>query len=493
MARSVRTRITILATGVTLGVSTLVCVGVYLGLHFALYREVDSFLEGEVHEFRAKLEHERNADLKEIEREIRAEIGSRSKDDLIFRMLDMNGNLLITSDPTERLPNPWSVPEKVFGDGADTWYETLNDSSSAAPYRTCAQFERLPNHGDVIIQAAYQIDRVQRSLALCRNLCLAAMAVSAVLSFFGGRAVARGSMAPVIRISKAARKISAQQLSARVPLAGTNDELDTLAQTLNDMLGRMERSFRQIQQFTADAAHELRTPLTALRGTAEHVLGQPRSEEQLRAAIEKSLEYYRLLGRVTDDLLLLAQLDAGQEPLQFEQFSLSRAVDDVVDLYRPLAGEHGIKLNCRGEDGEVLVTGDSGKIHRVLNNLLDNSIKYMGGAGTVEVSLEQQEGEVLLRVSDTGPGISSEDLPHVFERFYRSDRARSSTLRNTAMRSAGLGLAICQSIVHAHNGEILIGCTGGGGTKVTVRLPSAQSQIGKETAGASDFVRPVIR
>lgn len=481
MARSVRTRITLLATSVALGVSIVVCAGVYLGLHYALYREVDSFLEGEVHEFRAILTHEQDDNLQEIEKEIRAEIGSRSNTDLVFRLLDANGKLLITSDPKDRFSDPWDVLyASAESQPAVASFETIDVKELGTPYRICSQRERLQGHGEVVIQAAYRIDRVQRSLAVSRMLCVVVLAVAAALSIFGGRAVARGSLAPVVRITKAARQINAKKLSARVPLADTNDELDVLAQTLNEMLDRVEQSFRQIQQFTADAAHELRTPLTALRGSAEHALAQPRSEEQLRAVIEKSLEYYRLLGRVTDDLLLLARLDAGQEPLKFERFSLTKAVEDVVDLYRPLAAEHGIALDWQPQNGSVDIVGDSGKIRRMLSNLLDNSIKYMGGAGKVDLEVNHQNGMVSIIVRDSGPGISQNDLPHVFERFYRGDRARSAS-GNAARRSAGLGLAICQSIVHAHHGEIQVECPQGRGTTVTVRMASAALVSNEQT------------
>lgn len=476
MARSVRTRITMLATIVALGVSVLVCVGVYLGLHYSLYREVDGFLVGEVHEFRAILTHEQDDGLQEIEKEIRTEIGSRNNTDLVFRLLDNSGNLLITSDPDDSFSDPWdisSIPAASLPGVAS--FESIEVKESGAPFRVCSQRERMEDHGNVVIQAAYRIDRVQRSLAVSRMMCIAILAVAAALSVFGGRTVARGSLAPVVKMTKAARQINAKRLSARVPLAETNDELDALAQTLNEMLDRVEQSFRQIQQFTADAAHELRTPLTALRGTAEHALAQPRSEEQLRAVIEKSLEYYRLLGRVTDDLLLLARLDAGQEPLKFEPFSLTKAVEDVVDLYRPLAAENEIEMIHKLQNGPVFVMGDSGKLRRVLNNLLDNSIKYMGGNGKIEITLDQQDGMVSLMVSDTGPGISPEDLPHVFERFYRGDRSRN-TSTDAPKRSAGLGLAICQSIVNAHCGEIVIGCEPGEGTAAIVRLPSLRRE-----------------
>lgn len=470
MARSIRTRITMLATAVALGVSVVVCVGVYLSLRYALYREVDGFLEGEVHEFRAILTHESDDDLREVEQEIRAEIGSRNSNDLVFRLLNARGSVLITSDSRDRFPNPWNIaPSKNEG----AWFELIEDAQLGAPYRVCSQREHLSVHGDVVIQAAYRFDRVERSLKMTRVLCLSVLVVASTLSILGGRAVARASMMPIVRITKIARQIGAKQLSTRVPIANTQDELDQLAHTLNSMLDRVERSFRQIQQFTADAAHELRTPLTALRGSAEHALGQPRSAEDLRAVIEKSLEYYRLLGRVTDDLLLLARLDTGQEPLQFEEFSLTKAADDVVDLYRPLAAEHGIELNWHSTHGDDFVVGDSSKIRRVLSNLLDNSIKYMGGAGKIDLELNRQNGIVSIIVRDNGQGISPNDLPHVFERFYRGDRARSA-LGDAAKRSAGLGLAICQSIIHAHSGDIQIESFQGRGTNVTIQLSVAR-------------------
>lgn len=478
MARSIRTRITMLATGVALGVSVIVCIGAYLSLRYALYREVDSFLEGEVHEFRAILIHESDDDLQEVEREIRAEIGSRSNDDLVFRLLDAGGRLLITSDANDRFANPWNAAalrgnlHSQAAGGEVVHIESIEDAALDAPYRICSQCEKLPVYGEVIIQAAYRFDRVMHSLAVTRNLCLAVLAVAAGLSVLGGRAVARASMMPVIQITKIARQISANQLSTRVPLANTQDEIDDLATTLNDMLDRVERSFRQIQQFTADAAHELRTPLTALRGSAEHALSRPRSTEQLSEVIEKSLQYYRLLGRVTDDLLLLARLDAGQEPLQSESVSLTKAVDDVVDLYRPLAAEHAIELTWQPGDDPVFVVGDSGKLRRVLSNVLDNAVKYMGGPGKVALEVQRKNAQVTVTISDSGPGISQEDLSRVFERFYRGDAARTAT-GDPSSRSAGLGLAICRSIVEAHGGQIQITCPPARGTQVTIELSIA--------------------
>ena len=469
MPRSIRTRITLLATFVTLGVCLLICVGVYTSLHVLLYREVDGFIEGEVHEFRAILTHEEDDDLAEIEREIRAELGSRRDSDLVFRLLDDAGNVLITSLPHDEFPNPWpsSIPRNAAGLGASI--ETLESGTMASPYGVCSGRAQIIPHGSVIIQAAYRVDRVVRSLAICRVICIAAIALASALSFAGGREIARRSLAPVKSITESARAISAQRLSDRIPLTGAGDELDTLAQTLNDMLSRVESSFRQIQQFTADAAHELRTPLTALRGAAEHALAQPRTADQLGAVIEKSLEYYRLLGRVTDDLLLLARLDAGQEPLQRDTIDLVQMIDDLVELYRPLASEHGIRIVFNHEPCPGYVNGDPSKVRRVLSNVIDNAIKYMDQSGDVVISLNGDVNAARIDIIDDGPGIPSEVLPRVFERFFRVDSARTSD-RDSARRSAGLGLSICQSLVRLHGGEISIQNRSGRGLRVTIYL-----------------------
>lgn len=472
MPRGIRTRIKLLAMTVTLGVCVLVCAALYTGLYVSLHREVDGFLEGEVHEFRAILMHEDDDDLEEIEREIRAELGSRRGTDLTFRLLDPKGYLLITSDPEDRFPNPWVFTKAISTDPSIMSYEDLAGPGIHAPHRFCEQRANLHERGEVIIQAAYRLDRVHRSLAACRWMCLAALLLAAVLSILGGHFVAGRSLRPVVAITEAAKHISARQLSMRVPHSGTGDELDDLANTLNEMLDRVENSFRQIRQFTADAAHELRTPLTALRGSAEFALTQPRSQDRLRGVIEQSLDYYRVLSRVTDDLLLLARLDAGQEPLAFERFSLPKLIDDIVDLYKPLATERGINIAVQ-HVGETWVRADQGKIRRLFSNLLDNAIKYMGGTGTVEVNNFDRNGDVGVTIADSGPGIPARDLPHVFERFYRVDGARTPK-GDVDSRSVGLGLAICRSIVQAHHGEIWIESTPGHGTQVTFHLPRSK-------------------
>lgn len=468
MPRSVRTRITMFATAVTLTVCLMVCAALYTGLHISLHREVDAFLRGEVQEFKAVLIHEDDDDLQEVEREIRAELGSRLGTDLTFRLLDSTGRLLITSDPDDAFANPWTLQPMDPADTPIVAFQTIPPSPGSSSVRFCSEHVNLPGRGDMVIQVAYRLDRVDQSLSVCRLVCAGAMVLAALFSIIGGRAVARRSLRPVADLTRTAKHISARRLSTRLPRSGANDELDALADTLNEMLQRVERSFRQIQQFTADAAHELRTPLTALKGNAELALTQSRSEAQLRAVIEQSLTYYRVLARVTDDLLLLARLDAGQETLQFERLNLSEIVEDVVDLYRPLAYEKRIEIAVQSS-ADTQVHADQGKIRRLISNLLDNAIKYMGDEGSIDVCVQRQNGVVTTCIADTGPGIAEDELPHVFERFYRIDRSRTGD-GGADSRSVGLGLAICRSVVDAHGGDISISSELGRGTQVTVVL-----------------------
>lgn len=475
MSVSVRTRITLLAGAVTFAVCLLISVGLYIGLRVALYRGIDAFVEGEVREFGVLLTPDAEVDLARVEKEIRAQLGSRRGTDLVFRLLDSSGRLLITSNPRDDFPPPRELLATTQNAYGEVWFETIPSADHKSSFRFCNERARLTDGREVIIQAAYTLSEVDRSLAVCRVICISGLLLATGLSLLGGSIVARRSMRPVVAITEAARSISANRLSARVPRSGANDELDRLANTLNEMLQRVENSFEQIRQFTADAAHELRTPLTALRGSAEFALTQHRSEEQLRSVIEQSLEYYRVLSRVTDDLLLLARLDAGQEPLRLDRFSIPKLIEDVVDLYRPFAADEGVKITVHPHE-DLIVRADSGKIRRLFNNLLDNSIKYMQGSGIVDVTIQSDNGHVTVAVADSGPGIPPEDLPHVFERFYRVDRARTSSA-DTDARSVGLGLAICRSIAHAHQGDISIESKQGVGTRVLLTIPRVVPEV----------------
>jgi heavy metal sensor kinase len=290
--------------------------------------------------------------------------------------------------------------------------------------------------------------------------------------------MAQRSLGPLQSMTARARAIGATTLDQRIPLRGNGDELDRLAETLNEMLERIERHVKRLRQFTADASHELRSPVAVLRCNAELAISRSRSAAELREVIEDSIEHLNRLSRVAEDLLLLAKADADELPLSREAVDLADAVGDIVDLYGPLAQERNIQL-CADAPEPVIVAGDPVYLRQLIANVVDNAVKYLGSGARVSVSLSCHNGVATMVVTDDGPGIAPEHLPHVFDRFYRVDQARSPS----GQRGAGLGLPICRMIAEAHQGSILIARGTDGGAVVTIQLPRHPDHAGTAPSG----------
>jgi signal transduction histidine kinase len=283
-----------------------------------------------------------------------------------------------------------------------------------------------------------------------------------LLGLGGGWWISSRAIRPIEDIGATAAKISAGDLSQRINVAEAESELGQLAVVLNSTFARLETAFAQQQQFTADAAHELRTPVSVMLTQTQTALTRERSVSEYRETVEACQRASQRMRRLIESLLELARLDAGQEPMKRLKFNLSQTVWDCVELVRPLAAERGVKIHCDlpAVDGH----GDAERLAQVVTNLLANAIQYNKAGGEVRISTKLQGSMILLAVSDTGPGISSEDLPHVFERFYRADQSRSSG-------QTGLGLAISKAIIEAHGGTIEVVSKPGTGTTFTVVLP----------------------
>ena len=282
----------------------------------------------------------------------------------------------------------------------------------------------------------------------------------------GGWWIANRAIRPIADISTAAVKISAGDLSQRINVAETESELGQLAGVLNSTFARLETAFAQQQQFTADAAHELRTPVSVILTQTQTALSRERYAAEYRETIEACQRSAQRMRRLIESLLALARLDAGQEVLKRVRFDFSKTIADAVESVRPLADEH--KVNIFFEMTPLEITGDSERLAQVAVNLLVNAVQYNRPEGEVRVKLETRAGLVVLTVSNTGPGISGEDLSHVFDRFYRGDKSRTTSDGN-----AGLGLAISKAIVEAHGGTIEVASREEVGTIFTVRLPAA--------------------
>jgi heavy metal sensor kinase len=267
-------------------------------------------------------------------------------------------------------------------------------------------------------------------------------------------------------MTRTARRISAEDLSERVERTRTRDELDRLAETMNDMLARLEQAFAQSRRFAADAAHELRTPLAALRGTTEVALRGDRSPQEYRKVLASSLEEVERLIRLSEDLLLLSRSLAGPEPAQ-ERVDLEPLLLEGLDAGARLGQAAGVSVRIESA-APAVVRGDATALRRALLNLVENAVKYTPRGGKVELSLTAEEGTASLTVSDTGMGVDPADAERIFEPFVRLDAARS---RDTG--GAGLGLAIARSIVVAHRGTLSVESRPGSGSRFTIRLPLA--------------------
>jgi signal transduction histidine kinase len=296
------------------------------------------------------------------------------------------------------------------------------------------------------------------------DLLVALLAGGAVVVAAGGLAgyfLARRALAPIDSITRVARQISARDLSSRLNMADTYDEVDRLASTFDAMMERLDESFARERRFTADASHELRTPLAAMEAILSVVRSEPRETAEYEQALDDLAEETARLCALTEDLLQLARGTRSQ-PTDLVPLNVSVLVEDVADALRPLAEAKGLYLESHVEP-ELTVSGDSDSLIRVFLNLLDNAIKFTERGG-VTVSAYCRGDSVLVDVADTGVGIPADRVASVFERFYRGDSSRSAP-------GAGLGLSLARQMVHDNGGDLTVASSEGRGSTFTVRLP----------------------
>ncbi len=264
-----------------------------------------------------------------------------------------------------------------------------------------------------------------------------------------------------------------RSLHKRIPLEDLGDEIGRLGETLNAMIGRLEGSFAALRRFTADASHELKTPLTVLRADIERAMTAPQQSTEQLVALEEALEETTRMAGLVDSLLTLARADEGRFDLHTEPLALDALVRDVGETAQILGEEAGITVTSTGVE-RVSVLGDAVRLRQLFLNLVTNAIKYTARGGSVELSLESKDGAAVFTVKDTGVGIAGADLPFVFDRFWRVDRARSRSER----AGAGLGLAISQWIAQAHGGSISVSSRLGHGSTFSVTIPAMSSNTG---------------
>jgi len=313
------------------------------------------------------------------------------------------------------------------------------------------------------IQVAQSLTPLDDSLNVISRALLIGSVSSLLLAAVGGVVLARAALRPIQAITRTARRITqTQDLSQRIPVAVPNDELGRLTSTINDMLARLAVLFQTQQRLVADVSHELRTPLTTIQGNLDLLRRGAADDPALRADALRAIgDEAARMQRMINDLLLLAQLDAGlqihRQPVEMDTL--------LLDVYRQAQViDRGVTLRLGAED-QALVLGDRDRLRQLLLNLVDNALKYTPAGGQVTLTLRRGEGWVQVAVTDTGVGITPEDVPHLFERFYRADRSRAR------QSGAGLGLSIAQWVAQAHGGRIEVESQVGRGSTFTVWLP----------------------
>jgi heavy metal sensor kinase len=316
------------------------------------------------------------------------------------------------------------------------------------------------------VEVAWPVGELQEALDEFRWTALLIIPCGIAAAALGGFWISRRALAPVDRIAGTARAITARQLGRRLDVPATGDELQRLSETLNDMLARLEAAFAETTRFTADASHELRTPVSLIRTTAEVALRRPRSAEEYRQALEGILQESERTSGLVQDLLTLTRADAGADEWSPSRVDVCALLGGLREKLAAICEARGLTLRMDVPGQPVFVDGDQMALGRLVVILVDNAAKYTPAPGEVRVRLRAVTGSAEIEVADTGIGIGADDLPRVFDRFYRADKARS---RDSG--GAGLGLSIAKWIAERHGGRITLDSEAGNGCRARVQLP----------------------
>jgi heavy metal sensor kinase len=396
-----------------------------------------------------------------LQENLRENLGPESQEELV-QISDEQGNLIFQSAwlrGRSSFPNTRTYRgRRKRGSGFDTRID-------GEPFHGISDKQGVGGHV-YSIQIAQNMDDFEEATLRFRRLLIAVIPALLLAASLGGYWISRRALAPVDEITRAAQEISGRNLSARLVVPGSGDELARLAQTLNAMLERIDIGMKQIAQFTADASHELRTPITLMRTRAELSLRRARSAEENQATIEQLHSEMVRTSELVERLMLLARADSGAALLGYEPIELAELVRGVLAQTSVLAEEKQLELKAEVTSSPLWVSGDARYLCQLFVILIDNAVKYTPVPGRITVTLTEANGCARVSVRDTGIGIDTEDLENVFGRFYRADKARS---RDTG--GVGLGLAIGRWIAESHGGTLVADSEPGVGSTFIVELP----------------------
>jgi heavy metal sensor kinase len=429
--------------------------GAYFAMRHSIYSALDTELRQRLEGVRGIISEDAPRGASALEDEFHEfSVGQGARGRLTVR--DYSGHVLFASAGMESATE-WEVnPKRSVG---------FNEKIAGEHFRVLQDdIEVAGNRYDVTL--ATSTSELSDALERFRHALFLAVPMLLLLAALGGYWMSRRALAPVDEITRSARHIGATNLSMRVAVPKTGDELERLATTLNEMLSRLSAAFQRITQFTADASHELRTPVSVMRTSAELALRKPRGEAEYRETLSQILKETEKVSRLIEQLLSLARADSNPAMIDITCTNLNDILDRAWRQACILIAAKHLNSEEFRPAAPVWVNGDPASLERLFLILLDNAVKYTADGGRIELRLSTDDGFAVTEIRDSGIGMTVEDIAHIFDRFYRADRARS---RET--EGLGLGLAIGRWIAEAHGGEIRVHSEPSKGSSFQVRLP----------------------
>jgi heavy metal sensor kinase len=449
---------------------------IFLLLCALLYFDLRHFLESDLRQSQSRRARQiANTLLVHVKQTGEAAVASQTKDwyepeinDRFIRITRADGTLVYVSEaPKDQSFDPAEVP--MFAPSPEPEFSRKLKLSGGNTLLIAALNFKSSGNPDYLVEFGELLDPVETMLNhLFLQLALG-LPLAVVIITVGGYLLVRRALTPVEQVTRAAERITQHNLSDRLPVSSTGDELERLSISLNRMITRLDDAFQNSKRFVADASHDLRTPLTIMRGELESFAEDGRLDSELRDRAGSMLEEVVHLGKIVEQLFTLSRLDAGEAQTEWTRFDLAELAKTTAEQMNLLAEDKGISIACDASH-PVPVKGNQVRIKQVVVNLLDNAIKYTHAKGVIQLRVLASNGHAVLEVEDNGIGIPPEALPHVFERFYRVDKSRTAD-----SESAGLGLSIVKSICIAHDAEVEAQSAVGSGSCFRVKLPLFQN------------------
>jgi len=402
------------------------------------------------------------------EKELLSQFPELARIDKFFQIFSPSGTITISSPNIKHHDVPLSRTALEVAFSGQSIFESAKYPNEP-PLRVISVPIMYRDNLLYIVQVGTSMESVGETLHRFLILLVVAIPIALAVSLAGGWFLAGRALRPVDEITLAAQRIAAGDLSQRLSMPTAQDEIGRLAATFNNMIGRLDASFRQIRQFTSDASHELRTPLTVMKGETDLILRRSRPLEDYKTVLESNLEEIDRMTRIVDELLFLSRADMGEVKMEALPVALQALVEDVHRQAKLLGHDRDIEV-VLGTVMPVVVHGDDLRLRELLLNLVENAMKYSYAGGKVEIALLKDGREARLSITDHGIGIAPADHQKIFQRFFRTDVARTHTKKGT-----GLGLAICAWIADLHKGRVEVQSDLGQGSTFTVVLPLAHS------------------